>query len=219
LSVSETSELDEHLQENLHLTAKSVAAYIKGRWQVCYSERGVTALLYRLGYVYKKPKLIPGKASAKAQLEFLEKYEQLKKNKPPEDLILFMDGVHPQHNPVIACGWIKRGMEFPIKSNTGRQRLNVNGAVNIDSLETVCRFYDTINGAAMIDLCKAIEERYPKAGTIHIICDNARYYRSKEARKFLETSRIKLVFLPPYAPNLNLIERYWRYFKKIVLYN
>jgi transposase len=95
----------------------------------------------------------------------------------------------------------------------------VNGAVNIDSLETVCRFYDTINGAAMIDLCKAIEERYPKAGTIHIICDNARYYRSKEARKFLETSRIKLVFLPPYAPNLNLIERYWRYFKKIVLYN
>ena len=219
LSVSEANELDNYLQKNLHLTAKSVAAYIKGRWQVSFSERGVTVLLHRLGYVYKKPKLVPGKANAKARLEFLEEYEKLKENKRPEDLILFMDGVHPQHNPVMACGWIKRGVEFPIKSNTGRQRLNVNGAVNIDSLETVCRFYDTINGEATIDLCKAIEERYPKAGTIHIICDNARYYRSKEVRQFLETSRIELVFLPPYAPNLNLIERYWRYFKKVVLYN
>ncbi|WP_198244894.1 helix-turn-helix domain-containing protein [methane-oxidizing endosymbiont of Gigantopelta aegis] len=63
--------MDEYLQKNLHLTAKSVAAYIKERWQVRYSERGVTALLHRLGYVYKKPKLIPGKANAKAQLEFL----------------------------------------------------------------------------------------------------------------------------------------------------
>lgn len=219
LSVSQANELDEYLQENLHLTAKSVAAYIKKCWQVCYSERGVTALLHRLGYVYKKPKLIPGKANAKAQLEFLEKYKQLKQDKQPDDLILFMDGVHPQHNPVMACGWIKRGVEFPIKSNTGRQRLNVNGAVNIDSLETVCRFYDTINGAATIDLCKAIEERYPEAGAIYIICDNARYYRSKEVRQFLETSRIELVFLPPYAPNLNLIERYWKYFKKVILYN
>jgi transposase len=124
LSVSEATELDGYLQKNLHLTAKSVAAYIKERWQVRYSERGVTALLHRLGYVYKKPKLIPGKANAKAQLEFLEKYQQLKEDKQLEDLILFMDGVHPQHNPVMACGWIKRGVEFTIQSNTGRQRLN-----------------------------------------------------------------------------------------------
>ncbi|WP_245395039.1 helix-turn-helix domain-containing protein [methane-oxidizing endosymbiont of Gigantopelta aegis] len=47
--------MDEYLQKNLHLTAKSVAAYIKERWQVRYSERGVTALLHRLGYVYKSP--------------------------------------------------------------------------------------------------------------------------------------------------------------------
>ena len=219
LSVSEAKELDVYLQEHLRLTAKSVAAYIEERWHIRYSERGVTALLHRLGYVYKKPKLIPGKANAKAQLDFLEKYERLKEDKQPDDLILFMDGVHPQHNPVMACGWIKRGVEFAVQSNTGRQRLNVNGAVNIDSLETVCRFYDTINGEATIDLCKAIEERYPRAGTIYIICDNARYYRSKEVSKFLDASRIELVFLPPYAPNLNLIERYWRYFKKEVLYN
>ncbi|MGH8557506.1 MAG: transposase [Methylococcales bacterium] len=47
----------------------------------------------------------------------------------------------------------------------------------------------------------AIEAYYPSAGTIYIICDNAPYYRSKEVREYLETSRVELVFLPPYAPN------------------
>ena len=54
---------------------------------------------------------------------------------------------------------------------------------------------------------------------IYVICDNARYYRSKAVQAYLKTSRIKLVFLPPYAPNLNLIERLWKFFKKQVLYN
>jgi transposase len=54
---------------------------------------------------------------------------------------------------------------------------------------------------------------------IYVICDNARYYRSKAVQEYLKGSRIKLVFLPPYAPNLNLIERLWKFFKKQVLYN
>ncbi len=124
LSVSQAHELDLYLQETLHLTAKSVAAYILERWTIRYSERGVTALLHRLGYVYKKPKLTPGKTNVQAQLEFLVHYEQLKENKQPDELILFMDGVHPQHNPVMTCVWIKRGADFTIKCNTGRQRLN-----------------------------------------------------------------------------------------------
>ncbi|WP_279512418.1 transposase [Candidatus Thiosymbion oneisti] len=51
------------------------------------------------------------------------------------------------------------------------------------------------------------------------MCDNARYYRSKAVQEYLKTSRIQLVFLPPYAPNLNLIERLWKFFKQKVLSN
>ncbi|MGH8499268.1 MAG: winged helix-turn-helix domain-containing protein [Methylococcales bacterium] len=109
LALEQESELDEYLQGHLHLTAKSVANYIQERWKVRYSVRGVTALLYRLDYVYKKPKLIPGKADAKAPEAFLESYEKLKENKADDDIVLFMDGVRPQPNPVLACGWIKRG--------------------------------------------------------------------------------------------------------------
>ncbi|MGH8558265.1 MAG: winged helix-turn-helix domain-containing protein [Methylococcales bacterium] len=109
LTAEQEVELDEYLQNHLHVTAKSVANYIRERWNVRYSVRGVTALLYRLDYVYKKPKLIPGKANAEVQEAFLQSYEKLKDNKAVDDIIWFMDGVHPQHNPIIACGWIKRG--------------------------------------------------------------------------------------------------------------
>ncbi|MDQ7016269.1 MAG: transposase [Gammaproteobacteria bacterium] len=51
------------------------------------------------------------------------------------------------------------------------------------------------------------------------MCDNARYYRSEKVTEYLKNSRIELNFLPPYSPNLNLIERYCKYFKKTSLYN
>ena len=67
-----------------------------------------------------------------------------------------------------------------------------------------------------------IEALNPGAEVISIICDNARYYKSKRVRAYLEdktiNSKIKLIFLPAYSPNLNLIERYWKFFKKNVLY-
>lgn len=60
---------------------------------------------------------------------------------------------------------------------------------------------------------------YPLAVIIYVICDNARYYRSRLVSQFLEASKIQLVFLPSYSPNLNLIERLWKFMKKKVLYN
>ena len=54
---------------------------------------------------------------------------------------------------------------------------------------------------------------------MHVFCDNARYYKNKEVKKFLETSKIELHFLPPYSPNLNLIERLWKWMKERVMYN
>jgi len=197
LAAAEEAELTTHLEQELHLTAKSVVAYIKKRWQVNYSGRGVVALLHRLGFCYKKPKLIPGKA----------------------DEILFMDATHPHHNPVVACGWTKKGPEFELRSNTGHQRLNINGVINIQNLDAVTRFDDSINAESTIALFQQIEKHYPKAKKLHIICDNARYYRSRKVSEYLATSRIELCFLPPYSPNLNLIERYWKYFKKTLLYN
>jgi hypothetical protein len=55
-----------------------------------------------------------------------------------------MDGVHPQHNSVAACGWIKLGTTKTLESNTGRKRVNINGAVNIDQLRVVSEFDERV---------------------------------------------------------------------------
>ena len=69
LSEIQQQALDQHLQENLYLTAKEIAHFVEQTWGVSYSESGITQLLRRLGYVYKKPKLVPGKANAASQGE------------------------------------------------------------------------------------------------------------------------------------------------------
>ncbi len=218
LSEEQQQALDQHLLENLYLTAKEIAHYIEQTWRVSYSESGITQLLHRMGYVYKKPKLVPGKADAKKQREFVQSYEELKATKAPEDPVYFMDATHPHHNPVAGYGWIKRGRDHEIKSNTGRQRLNINGAINPATQQAIIRYDDTINAQSTIQLFQQIEAQNTGAQNIYIICDNARYYRSKIVREYLDKSKIELIFLPPYAPNLNLIERYWKFFKKKVLY-
>ena len=104
-------------------------------------------------------------------------------------------------------------------SNTGRQRININGALDADTHAVITREDDSINALSTIALLEQVEANYPWAVIIYVICDNAKYYRSKWVGKFLETSQIQLVFLPSYSPNLNWIERLWKFMKKKVLYN
>lgn len=219
LSKSEINQLDIHLNQNTYLRTQDVASYVAKEFKIEYSISGMKDLLHRLNYSYKKPKLVPGKADEKAQEEFVEYYKELKNTKDANDPVYFMDGSHPQHNSVAAYGWIKKGTVKELKSNTGRQRLNINSAFNIEELSAVAGYDDSINAQSTISLLKKIESKHPSANAIYTICDNARYYRSKMVKEYLEKSKVQLVFLPPYSPNLNLIERLWKYFRKIVLHN
>ena len=101
--------------------------------------------------------------------------------------------------------------------NTGRKQININGAINIDNYEVVAREDERINAQSTIELFKQIEEAYPSASNIYVIADNARYYRAQIVSEYLKTSRIQFKFLPPYSPNLNLIERLWKFLKKKVI--
>lgn len=85
-------------------------------------------------------------------------------------------------------------------------------------MNSLVRYDKTINSHSTIELFKQIEAAHPKANDIYVICDNARYYRSTLIKDCLKGSTITLVFLPPYSPHLNLIERYWKFFKKKILY-
>lgn len=219
LSQEQCSELKTHLNQVIHLNAQSIVAYVAKTFGVKYTPEGLTHLLHRLGFVYKKTKLVPGKADPEKQKAFIETYHQLKEQKGLHDRIYFVDGVHPNHNAMPAYGWIAKGVIKEIPTNTARQRINLNGAIDISDFDLVIREDPTLNAQSTIALFKQIEEKNPPAEAIYVIADNAPYYRSKLLREHLQDSKIKIVFLPSYSPNLNLIERLWKFYHKTVQYN
>lgn len=219
LSVLQEAELRQHLEGNTYGSAKEIVVYVYERFGVAYTEAGVVNLLHRLGFVYKKMKQVPGKADSEKQREFLEKYAEIRKQMEEKDKLYFMDGTHPHHNSMPAYGWIPKGQTKEIKSNTGRSRININGALDVEGHGVIVREDESINADSTIMLLTEIENKNSEAKTIYIIADNAKYYHAKKVKKYLETSRIKIIFLPPYSPNLNLIERLWKFFHKKKLYN
>src|SRR3989344_973160 len=209
-----------HLRVRTYLTTQEVAVYVKDRFGVTYSIGGMTKLLHRLGFAYKKPKVVPGKADAAKQAAFLKEYQELKTTKQPKDHLYFVDGVHPHHNSIPAYGWIEKGQDKHLKTNTGRQRLNLNGALNSEDVTDVEILSEpTLNADAMVRLCERLLAKHA-TGIIYLILDNARHYRNKKVQEFVKDHpRIVLRFLPSHSPNLNLIERLWLFFQKKILYN
>jgi transposase len=219
LTEDQLKSLNKHLEQKIYMTAKEIAQYVEQTYQVKFTVKGITKLLHRLDFSYRKPKQVPGKADAAAQEAFVERYKELKETKKPEDRIYFVDGVHPLHNSQPACGWLKKGYEYTIESNTGRNRVNINGAYNLEEKKVIIEESPCINAQSTIELLHKILKEQP-LGMIYIILDNARYYRSQLVQDFLKDhTRIQLMFLPPYSPNLNLIERLWKFFKKKTTYN
>ncbi len=220
LSKKQLRKLKRHLKKYIYPDTKSIIEYIKETFNVTYTPKGIVPLLHRLGFVYKKTKRVPGKADPEEQEKFInETYKEIKEIKGKNDRIYFMDGVHPQHNSIPAYAWIEKGTTKEIKSNTGRSHLNINGAIDIESLDLIHREDERINADSTIALFKQIEEKNQLAEHIFIIADNARYYRSELVAKYLKKSKITVIFLPPYSPNLNLIERLWKFLHKKIQYN
>jgi transposase len=77
----------------------------------------------------------------------------------------------------------------------------------------------TLNADSTIRFFQQVEAAYPTKAKIHVFCDNAPYYRNKAVTQYLAASKIRLHFLPPYSPNLNPIERLWKWMKERVVYN
>jgi len=217
LSSAQETALKDHITSSIYSSSGAVVDYVKQNYDVEFSKPGMVHLLHRLNFVFKKTKLVPGKADTKKQKQFIQEYHQLRTEMNSDDELLFMDGTHPQHNPISSYAWIQKGQEKEVPTNTGRKRININGALNIDNFDVIAREDKTINAQSSIELCKQIEKAYPSAPNIYIIVDNAAYYRAKILTEYLKTSRIQFKFLPSYSPNLNLIERLWKFMKKNVI--
>lgn len=219
LSIEHSDQLEKHLRCHTYLYVKDIAAYVQSTWSVAYSVPGMRNWLQRHDFSYKKPALVPGKANEQQQREWLAGYEKLKQNLSADETICFMDGVHPTHNVQLAYGWIQKGERKEIPANSGRSRINLSGVIDVIDHKVLVQEDKMLNAEATVGFFRKIEEAYPEKNGIHLFCDNARYYRNKAVAEYLETSKIRLHFLPPYSPNLNPIERLWKWMKERVIYN
>jgi transposase len=185
LDEQQTEELIAHLEQNTYPSTKEIIEYIKLTYEVSYTQQGMHDWLSHHRFSYKKPKGSPAKFNAAHQAVFIEKYAELKATLNPNELILFMDSVHPTQETKITYGWIRTGVEKLIATVASRKRINLTGAINLDTMSVLTREYETINGSATVSFFQAIAAANPTATKIHIIADGGSAHTSHEVSLFL----------------------------------
>jgi transposase len=188
-----------------------IRAHIAAEFDQEYSHSGCIKLLARLGFEYRKPKPLPRVASAEKQAAFIALYERLMGELRADEAVYVADAVHPEYQVEPAFGWVKVGSNPAVHSTAGRGRVNIHGAVNLETFDAPFVEPTTVDGVSAVQLLAKIEERDPDKRIIHVIWDNAAYHKGPDVRAFLARAacRIHLKQLPLYCPHLNPIERLW----------
>lgn len=116
--------------------------------------------------------------------------------------------------------WFKRGEQRIIPTYGKHHGVKLIGALNYETGRVICTEEERYDAKAFLKFLQKIISEYP-AGKIVIILDNARIHHANLLKPFLEnhTDRLELMFLPPYSPNLNLIEGLWKWLKNDVINN
>jgi transposase len=130
--------------------------------------------------------------------------------------VFFVDAAHFVFGTFLCCLW--SFVRLYVRAASGRQRFNVLGAFNAVTRELIAvTNTSVVNTETMCELLREIASR-GLVGRVSVVLDNARYQRNKVVQALAESLKIELLSLPSYSPNLNLIERLWRFTKKEALY-
>ena len=129
--------------------------------------------------------------------------------------VLFADAAHFVRGAYLAWLWCLVRLFVP--TGSGRQRYSVLAALDAVTHELTAVTTDaTVNRDTAIELLTRLRRRHP-GERLTVVLDNARYFRNYDVFAVAARLRIHLLFLPPYSPNLNLIERVWKFVKKEAL--
>ena len=130
--------------------------------------------------------------------------------------VFFVDAAHFVFGTFLCCLWSI--VRIFVRAASGRQRFNVLGAWNAVSRELITITNTTVvNTDTMCELLRAVAQR-GLIGPVTLVLDNARYQRNAVVQNLAANLGIVLLFLPSYSPNLNLIERLWRFIKRKAAY-
>lgn len=211
--------LEEFFQTNPPATIKQARSCIAAETGLTRSPTQVRNFLLRLGLKCRRVGMIPAKAEVEKQAAFLEQELQPRLAEATAGLrkVFFVDAAHFVLAPFLGFLWSVARLF--IRAPSGRQRFNVLGALDAVTQEiflvTNQTYITSVQVCALLTQVAATSTGLP----LTVVLDNARYQRCKLVIAHAASLGIELLFLPPYSPNLNLIERLWKFVKKQCLYS
>jgi len=185
LTSKKTEELIKHLELNTYPTTKEIIAYVEKAYAVKYTQQGMFNWLKKHKFSFKAPKGVPLKSDVNSQKAFKNEYENLKNSLGDNDRILFMDSVHPTQATKITSGWIRKGVEKMIATVAGRSRINLTGAIDLETMSIFTREYETINGESTVDFLKYLDSSTVDSDKIHLIADGGGAHTCIEVGAYL----------------------------------
>jgi transposase len=219
LRPAQVERLKEEVATGRFLTAQQICDWVQETFRVTYSARGMSDLLHRIGVSYHKATGFFWKADPDQQEAFLQTYERQKQRADGQKTRrYFVDACHPVWGvELLYYCWLLVGQRFLVGVGGGRKRLNILGAYSPDDHEylDLRLTRDNINGQQFVNLLRLLRDSHPETKKFVLYLDNARYYHAPVVKEWLARHpEFHLEPLPAYSPNLNLIERLWKFLRK-----
>ena len=214
-----TVSLEAHSRAEPPATIKEAQSEIETLTGIHRSETQVRHYLQTLGLRWRKVGMLPAKADPEVQATYLETElePRLAEAQAGQRAVFFVDAAHFVLAPFLGFLWcFARGF---LQAPAGRQRFNVPGALNAITHELVMLINDTYVTATAV--CASLHKLADLHLTlpITVVLDNAPYQKCALVLAMAAELHLELCFLPAYSPNLNLIERLWKFVKKQCLYS
>ena len=173
-------------------------------------------LLHKLGYGFRKLQPIPGKADKEKQAEWLKNLQPIiDEAKEGKRKLFFMDAAHFTLEAFLCHVWCKEPLY--LRSGAGRNRFNVLGCIDPIAFDFIESHSMVYVDAEQVKAFLVKVRNASGASPVSIVLDNARYQHCNAVKEKASELNIDLIFLPPYSPNLNIIERLWKYTRRHVL--
>ena len=155
-------------------TTREAGAWIEAEFGIVYDSRsGLVKLLHRLGMEHHRPKAIGRTLDPAKQAAFIASYEALLREMDGNEVVLFGDAVHPLHEVRPMGCWAPAHTKLAIQQTSGRDRLNVHGAIDLHTGQTCMLEAASVDAASTIRLLIALSAAYPNKRLIHVFLDNA----------------------------------------------
>lgn len=214
-----TSTIEAYFKEHPPATIKEAMSKIEELTHIKRSEPQVCKFLKAIGIKRRKVGTIPSKADLDEQEAYKkEKLEpHIQEAKEGKRKLFSVDAAHFVLAPFL--GYLWSFTRIFIKAPAGRKRFNVLGALDVITHELYTITNDTYINSQSV--CSLLWKLYHAnfGMPITLILDNARYQKCALVQQLANHLNIELLFLPPYSPNLNVIERLWKFVKKECLYS